>query len=122
MHEQMQAGVEDPALGNDHDEPGEVDEGDGRDGIGPDAKVGEDDEDGLEDDAPGGEGAGPKVEASAALEEEKEGGVDFDANVPCYADEGGHDHGHGQVLFDVVHCGRVCAYVVVIRKAGVSDK
>ncbi len=107
VHEQVQARVEDPALGYDHDEPGEVDEGDGGHGVLPDAKVGEDDEDGLEDDAPGGEGAGPKVEAAAALEEQEERGIDLEANVPGDADKGGHDHGHGEVLLDVVHgCGR----------------
>lgn len=103
VHQQVQPRVEHPALRHHHDEPREVDERDGRHGVLPHAKVGEDDEERLQDDAPRRECAGPKVQPAPPLEDEEQRRVDLDANVPRDADEGGHGHGQRQVVPDVVH-------------------
>lgn len=101
----MQSRIQHPALGHDHDKPCEIDEGDRRHRSLPYAKVTEDNEERLKDDAPRCESAGPEVEAATALEEEEEGDVDFDANVPCDAGEGGNDHGIGEIFCNGGHDG-----------------
>lgn len=44
MHNEMQSGIQDPALRYDHYEPGQVDHSDGPGEVMPDTEVREDDE------------------------------------------------------------------------------
>lgn len=101
VHDEVEAGVEDPALGHDHDSPGEVDEGDGAAEVGPDAEVREDDEQRLQHDAPGPQRARPEVQAPPPLEQQEQRRVDLRPDVPRDARERAHRHGHRQVLPDV---------------------
>lgn len=82
IHKQIQPRVQHPALRNHHDQPCQVDHNDGANGVFPHAKVAEDDEQGLQHHAPRRECACPEVQAAAALEQDEERYVDFNADVP----------------------------------------
>lgn len=103
VHDEVQPRVQHPALRDDHDEPRQVDHGDGAEEVLPQAKVGEEDEERLQDDAPGHERARPEVQALAPLEHHEERDVDLQPDVPGHAGKGGHGHGHGEVVADVIH-------------------
>ena len=101
VHDQIEPGVQNKRLRDNHEPPTQIDEDDGGGEIRQHVKIGQDDGQGLGQDAPGAQHAAPEVETPPAPEEEEEPDVELNGDVKGHAREGRHGHGHGEVLRDI---------------------